>query len=66
MLLHVMLLLLVGVPRVSRADYKWTGSEWVYLEGNRDTIETIEHSGQYDVSMFYSYVYSIYLYKSLI
>ena len=45
MLLRYLLLLLVGVARVSRAEYKWTGSEWVYLEDNRDTIE------QYDVSI---------------
>lgn len=39
------LLLLVAVSRHTRAEYKWTGSKWVYLEPDRKEIETYDGSG---------------------
>lgn len=45
--------MLVAVARYSRAEYKWTGSEWVYLEDNRETIEQYDGSGGDDEDYLY-------------
>lgn len=45
MMLRHVLLFLVAISRLTRAEYKWTGSEWVYLEPDRKEIEAYDGSG---------------------
>ena len=56
----------MGVKRISKAEFNWTGSEWAYLEDNlEDNIETIEHSGHDDVSIFLFLCLLFYVYNTL-